>query len=474
MYFCSMLADTTYIFSQLVGSLPELILVSGFVSLLVLYLLVPAQWVYIVYFLVFFVTVLSDLLAVIYMPSAGYYWGMIELSPESKPLKMLIALSGLLFGWLYLRSKSHTSALETLTVALLLLLGAQLLVVSVHWLLMFISFELISLAGYVLVIVTQGKSQTEAGIKYVLYGMVVAALLTYGISVWMGAYGTLTIRMPYVHMFTIPALLLIWLALLFKISSFPWHMWVADVYEATPPHILALLGSVGTLGGFGFMYHFSKMVTWDSHPSYSDPYLLIIALVGLAGTTLGNVAALFQTDVKRMFGYSAIAQNGFLLVLFSTSWVPDFQHLFYFLVVYMLSVYLFFYIIQCIGTQIQSFVLSSLKGIGRSSSLLGVGLVMVLMSLTGIPPFPGFLAKLYVFGDLWAAFSQQTIWSGWVLLFLVLNTVIALFYYLRPLHAMYIQSSTTAALTFSVLDKIAILLLSLLLLSLFIAPTIGI
>ncbi len=332
-----------------------------------------------------------------------------------------------------------------------MVIGMFFMVSANDLILIYLSLELLSLSSYVLAgFVKTSIRNSEASLKYLIYGSASSGIMLFGISILYGITGSTNLHEinSLLH-FTaasqltfVMAVLMIFAGIGFKISIVPFHFWTPDVYEGAPISITAFLSVASKAAGFVILIRFLKITFtqgldksgyWQMLP-YIDWQLLLIVF-SIITMTFGNFAALWQDNLKRMLAYSSIAHAGYLML--GVAVLSD-QGLMAVLVYF--SVYLFmnlgaFYVVMLIANKIDSEEIDDYKGLGYSLPLLGTALGIFLISLTGLPPTAGFIGKLYLFIALVDA-NMIT-----VAIIALLNTVVALYYYIRVLKAMFLTKS---------------------------------
>jgi len=229
----------------------------------------------------------------------------------------------------------------------------------------------------------------------------------------------------------------------FKIAAVPFHMWVPDVYEGAPTPITAYLSVASKAAGFAIIlrvfYSAFGLPQW-----LSLDWGLIFAVLSAIGMTLGNVVAIPQTNIKRMLGYSSIAQAGYLMVGLATigfSPVADIvgrSSLLFFLAAYALTNLGAFIAIIAISNKLDSDLIEDYSGMGKRAPPLALALTLCLISLTGIPPAAGFMAKFYIFSG---AVQHGLLW---LVIIGVINSVISAYYYLRVVKVMWLGEPVSA------------------------------
>lgn len=338
-----------------------------------------------------------------------------------------------------------------------MILGMFFIVSATDLILVYLSLELMSLSSYVLAGFTKLRDRnSEASLKYLIYGAVSSGLMLYGISLIYGLTGStnfyivnMILQTPNANQFTLAfANVLIFAGIGYKISSVPFHFWTPDVYEGAPITITTYLSVASKSAGFALLIRFIKTTfvsfsdsfgNWQVISSFDWKTLLII--ISILTMTLGNFTALWQNNLKRLLAFSSIAHAGYLLlgvVVFSNGGVLAILIYFF---VYLLMNYGAFLIVMLISNKSGSENIDDYDGLGYTSPLLAVSFVIFLVSLAGLPPTAGFIGKLYIFIALVDA-KMIT-----VAIIALLNTVVSLYYYVRIVKHMYLNKPTKNTLT---------------------------
>ncbi len=348
-------------------------------------------------------------------------------------------------------------------VYLTILLGANFMVMSNHYLVTFIAIELVSIASYILVAFRKQKRSYEAAIKYLLFGAFSTAILLYGLSFIYGLTGSLYYAnlLNYREPVMIMASLFFGLGLLFKLGAVPMHLWLPDVYEAASTPVVALLTSLPKLAGVGLAW------LWLSATGLLglDWMVTFLALCALASIVLGTTAAIWQEDPKRLVAYSSIAQTGFFLIGIVSFNVTGLSAVMFFGAIYLMMNYLVLYFIQRME-QSGMYTISSYSGQFQETPYLGVLFIIGLISLTGLPPTAGFTGKLLLFTALFQKTDHVLVWP--LLIIGVVSTVVSLFFYLKMPYYMIFKTKGDSTLKSSKSVKILATILALPLFLLFI------
>jgi len=338
---------------------------------------------------------------------------------------------------------------EYYALVLLSALGMMLMAATTELISIYIALELTSICLYVLVGFLKDRKSSEASLKYLLLGAIASAVLLYGMALVFGFTGKTQLgeiaqviqAMPPQTLLASPALILGIVLLVagfgFKIAAIPFHMWVPDVYEGAPTPITAYL-SVGSKAA-GFAIILRVFYTAFGFPQWlSLDWGLIFAVLSAIGMTLGNVVAIPQINIKRMLGYSSIAQAGYLMVGLATMGLSPATDilgrsgLLFFLASYALTNLGAFIAIIAISNKLNSDLIDDYSGMGRRAPLLALALTLCLISLIGMPPAAGFMAKFYIFSG---AVQHGLLW---LVVIAVINSVISAYYYLRVVKVMWL------------------------------------
>jgi len=312
----------------------------------------------------------------------------------------------------------------------------------------YVSLELSSISLYALVAFLKDKKSSEAGLKYMILGAISSAVLLFGMAFVFGLTGTTQLDqiMDKVsglisggQLWDSPALLLGIILMVagfgFKIASVPFQMWVPDVYEGAPTPITAYLSVASKAAGFAVILR--VFYTAFGIPLLSENWGMIFAVLGAISMTLGNVVAIAQTNIKRMLAYSSIANAGYLMVGLAAVSSLGRSGVLFFLASYALANLGAFIAIIAISNKTGSDEIADYSGMSRRTPALALVLTLCLVSLIGIPPTGGFIAKFYIFN---AAIQHDLLW---LVIIAVLNSVVSAYYYLRVVKVMYTEKAAS-------------------------------
>ncbi len=323
-------------------------------------------------------------------------------------------------------------------------LGMMLMAATTELISLYIALELTSISLYVLVGFLKNSKSSEASLKYLLLGAVASAILLYGMALVFGFTGKTQLgEIAQVIQTTSasPALILGIVLMIagfgFKMAAVPFHMWVPDVYEGAPTPITAYLSVASKAAGFAIIlrvfYSAFGLPQW-----LSLDWGLTIAVLAAIGMTLGNVAAIPQTNIKRMLGYSSIAQAGYLMIGLATVGFSPATNILgqsgvlFFLASYALTNLGAFIAIIAISNKLNSDQIKDYSGMFKRAPFLTLALTLCLFSLIGMPPAAGFMAKFYIFSS---AVQHNLLW---LVVIAVINSVISAYYYLRVAKVMWL------------------------------------
>jgi NADH-quinone oxidoreductase subunit N len=319
-------------------------------------------------------------------------------------------------------------------------LGAMFLASSNELVTIYVAIELTSISQYILAGFLKGdQKSSEAGIKYLLLGALSSAVLLYGIALLFGATGTTTL--PGIHDALTAGgpspVAMLGVAFLiagfgFKMAVVPFQLWVPDVYQGAPTPVTAFLSVASKAAGFVVVLR----VFGTALAPVAGVWPLAFAGLAALTMTVGNVAALRQTNIKRLMGYSSIGQAGYALTGLAAASHQTTTGLIFFLMAYAATNLGVFAAIVYFSNRLGSDELTDYAGLGRRSPWMALALTICLLSLVGLPPMVGFWSKVYLF------FSVFDVGLVWLVIVGLLNSAVAAFYYLKIVHAMYLKPAT--------------------------------
>lgn len=331
-------------------------------------------------------------------------------------------------------------------------IGLVLMGMSLSLLMIYLSIEMVSLGSYILVGYTsRDKSETEAATKYVLFGSACSAVMLYGISLLYGFTGTLNVADPAftAGLSTIPALpLTIGLGFLFvgvgfKLSFVPFHFWTPDVYDGAATPVAAFLSTAPKVAGILLLYRLMPVFSNIEISHHANTHFLL-ATAAIASMLIGNFVALWQQRVKRMLAYSAIGHTGFVMMAVLSNTKQALPALMFYLLVYAVMNLAAFMLANYVEERTGAVTIDDYRGLGKKFKIEMVAFVVILISLTGLPPLAGFVSKFLVFSAMFDTYSRMHREIDLYLLITgAITTVVALFFYIRiPLNAFLREAIT--------------------------------
>jgi NADH-quinone oxidoreductase subunit N len=329
---------------------------------------------------------------------------------------------------------------EYYTLLVVTVLGMTLMAAAADLIMLYLAIETTSIPLYVLAgFLKSDDKSAESGLKYFLFGALTSTVMLYGFSLLYGFSGETNLyRLAQVvggaalSPWVLGGLaLLILVGFGFKISGVPFHFWSPDVYEGAPTPITAFISTASKAAGFAVLVRVMLAV----FPAIEGYWSVILAAMAVATMTLGNLLAIVQTNIKRLLAYSSIAHAGYAMIgLVALSQLGAASLVFY-LAAYVVTNLAAFAVVILFSRSAGSELIADYAGLSRRAPGLALALLVAFLSLAGMPPLAGFVAKVYVF----AAAVQ----SGWIWLAFagVLNAIIGLYYYLIVLKVVYLYRS---------------------------------
>jgi len=387
------------------------------------------------------------------------FGGMVVSDPMGNWLKCFATLAlmvTLVYGRPYAGDRGMLRGGELFTMSLFALLGIFVMISGSNFLVIYLGLELLTLSSYALVALRRDHSiASEAAMKYFVLGSLASGFLLYGLSMMYGATGSLDINEVFKaiasrqvnHQVLVFGLVFIVAGLGFKVGAAPFHMWVPDVYQGAPTAITLLIGSAPELAAFAIII---RLLVEGLLPLAFD-WQQMLALLAIASLLVGNLAAIAQTNLKRMLAYSTIAQMGFMLlglvagVVNGNTYNAQFAYsaAMFYVVTYVLTTLASFGIIMLLAREgFESEEITDLAGLNQRSPLYAGVMAIAMFSLAGVPPLVGFYAKLAVLQALIA--SGQGIYIA-LAVFAVVMSLIGAFYYVRVVKVMYFDEPLTAS-----------------------------
>ncbi|WP_107689021.1 NADH-quinone oxidoreductase subunit NuoN [Neisseria wadsworthii] len=331
---------------------------------------------------------------------------------------------------------------EFYTLSLFALAGTSIMVSSAHFLTAYLGLELLSLALYALIALRRHSANAaEAALKYFVLGALGSGLLLYGISMVYGATGSLAFAdiLAQTHvMGGSPWLLKLGLvfivvAVAFKLGAVPFHMWVPDVYQGAPTSVAALVGTAPKIAAVLFAFR----ILVGGLDTMSADWSKMLIILAVASLVIGNLAAIMQTNIKRMLAYSTVSHMGFILLAFTASMVGFASALYYALAYIVMSLVAFGVLMLLSNEEHECEEINDLAGLNQRNAWYAFLMLLTMFSMAGIPPLMGFYAKFTVIN------AMLGVGHIWLAVFAVVMSLIGAFYYLRVVKVMYFEKAET-------------------------------
>lgn len=321
-------------------------------------------------------------------------------------------------------------------------IGMNLMASAADIIMLYLAIETTSIPLYVLAgFFRKDVKSTESGFKYLLFGAMASTIMLYGFSLLYGVMGTTSLYgivnlystgAPLPVAMLVGCLLLILVGFGFKISAVPFHFWAPDVYEGAPTPVAGFLSTASKAAGFAVLL---RVLLAVFTPSAYEYWTVLIATLAVATMTLGNLVALTQKNIKRLLAYSSIAHAGYILVGVVALGSLGLASVVFYLGAYFVTNLAAFGIVAAVSRVSGSDEISAYDGLSRRSPALALAMLVAFLSLAGMPPLGGFVAKIFVFA---AAVKSDYIWLAFIG---VINSIVGLYYYLVVLKHVYLYRS---------------------------------
>jgi NADH-quinone oxidoreductase subunit N len=362
----------------------------------------------------------------------------------------------LVYGRPYAADRDMLRGGELFSLSMFALLGMFVMISGNNFLVIYLGLELLTLSSYALVALRRDSEMaSEAAMKYFVLGAMASGFLLYGLSMMYGATGSLDINAVFKaissgnvdHRVLVFGLVFVVAGLAFKIGAVPFHMWIPDVYHGAPTAVTLLIGGAPKLAAFAIVI---RLLVEGMLPLAPDWQQMLMVL-SIGSLLVGNLAAIAQTNLKRMLAFSTISQMGFVLLGLMSGFVNGntlsagnaYSSAMFYVITYVLTTLASFGIILLLAREgFESEEISDFAGLNQRSPLYAGVMAVCMFSLAGIPPMVGFYAKLSVLQALIA--SGQAVHIG-LAVFAVMMSLIGAFYYLRVVKVMYFDDPITAS-----------------------------
>ena len=371
----------------------------------------------------------------------------------------------LVYGRPYAAERGMLRGGEFFTLSMFALLGMFIMIAGNNFLVIYLGLELLTLSSYALVALRRDNATaTEAAMKYFVLGAMASGFLLYGLSMVYGATGSLDIGQVFKavnsgeirHQVLVFGLVFVVAGLAFKLGVVPFHMWVPDVYQGAPTAVTLLIGGAPKLAAFAITI---RLLVDGLLPLAID-WQQMLAVLAIGSLLVGNLAAIAQTNLKRMLAYSTISQMGFVLLGLMSGVINGnvdaaavesaYSASMFYVITYVLTTLAAFGVMLLLAREgFESEEIADFAGLNQRSPLYAGVMAVCLFSMAGIPPLVGFYAKLSVLQALVA--SGQGLYIA-MAVFAVVLSLIGAFYYLRVVKVMYFDAPLTATSVSAPLD----------------------
>ena len=335
---------------------------------------------------------------------------------------------------------------EFYTLTLFALSGMSVMVSAGHFLTAYIGLELLSLSLYAMIALRRDSADAaEAALKYFVLGALASGLLLYGISMVYGATGSLEFASVLANAYDGQAntwllklgLVFIVVAVAFKLGAVPFHMWVPDVYQGAPTSVAAFVGTVPKIAAVVFAF---RILVTGLGTTVND-WTPMLAILAVASLLVGNLAAIMQSNIKRMLAYSTVSHMGFILLAFMAGAIGFTAGLYYAIAYVVMGLVGFGVLMLLSNEAFECEEISDLAGLNQRHAWYAFLMLLAMFSMAGIPPLMGFYAK---FAVIKALLGQGHVWIS---VFAVVMSLIGAFYYLRVVKTMYFDEPGQAGAT---------------------------
>jgi NADH-quinone oxidoreductase subunit N len=437
-----------FIAPDMTAAIPEMFLLAATCVVLVVDVYLPERMRLFTYHLAQASLVITAVLCLVLYPESPQitFGGTFVADSMSTLLKVFILLTTyfvFFYSKIYLRVQDLFRG-EYFVLGLFAVLGMMILVSAHSLLTVYLGLELLSLSLYAMVAMNRESSTaSEAAMKYFVLGALASGMLLYGMSMIYGATGSLDLAaihqsvaaMEGRNLILILGLVFVIVGIAFKLGAVPFHMWVPDVYEGAPTSVTLFIGSAPKIAAFGMLMR----LLVDGLSGLQEDWTAMLTILSVLSMGVGNIIAIAQTNLKRMLGYSTIAHVGFLFLgIIAGSKAGYSASMFYIIVYAFMSLGGFAMIVLLGHAGFEADRIEDFKGLNDRNPWYAFLMLILMMSMAGVPPFLGFWAKWSVLREVVAA--DMT----WLAVVAVIFSIVGVFYYLRVIRMMYFEKAPAA------------------------------
>ncbi|MFQ6100287.1 MAG: NADH-quinone oxidoreductase subunit N [Anaerolineae bacterium] len=356
------------------------------------------------------------------------FGGMVRVDSVGQVFRAVFLLGGILVALMSMDFRPLPQDGPYYGVLLFSLLGMCLMAVAENLVMLYVAIELTSISAYILVgYLRETPLSSEAGLKYFLFGAFTSAVMLYGLSLLYGTTGGIGYEQVAAALTEAPfslamvGFLMVVVGLGFKVAMVPMHFWTPDVYQGAPTPITAFISVASKAAGFAVLVRALHFL----FPALEGEWVALVVAISMVTMTLGNLFAIPQRNIKRMLAYSSVAQAGYILIGVAAASRLGVAAMAFYLIVYTVTNIAAFGVVVLVSNLTGSEEINTFAGLSRRSPFLAWSLMIALFSLGGVPPFGGFVGKLFLFAG--------AVQSGLIALAVVgvLNVIVSLYYYLN-------------------------------------------
>ena len=434
----------TFSLATLAPAIPEIVLALMVFALLIMDAFLEEEDRHVTYWLAILALVGTAALTAysIGRPTLITFQGMFVADLMSQVLKvatLLTVAATLVLGRTYLAARGLLTG-EFLCLAIFGTLGMMVMISAHHFLSLYLGLELMALSQYAMVALQRDSTRaTEAGMKYFVLGALSSGLLLYGMSMIYGATGSLELtRVAFAlehnqaqQVLAVFGLVFVVAGIAFKLGAAPFHMWIPDVYHGAATPATLLVGAAPKIAAFAFVMR----ILANGLQGMTADWQQMLVVLAVASIALGNIVAIAQTNLKRMLAYSTISHMGFLVLGILAGTGNGYSSAMFYVIVYAITTLGSFGMILLLSRAgFESENIDDFRGLNQKSKWYAFVMMVLMFSLTGLPPTAGFFAKLAVL--------QAVLEAGytWLVVYAVLLSVVGAFYYLRIVKLMYMDA----------------------------------
>ncbi len=438
-----------FITPDMTAAIPEMFLLAATCVVLVADVYMPERIRLFTYHLAQTSLVITAVLCLVLFPDSPQvtFGGTFVSDAMSALLKAFILLTTyfvFFYSKIYLRVRDLFKG-EYFVLGLFAVLGMMILVSAHSLLTVYLGLELLSLSLYAMVAMNrESRTAAEAAMKYFVLGALASGMLLYGMSMIYGATGSLDLTairesvagMEGRNLILILGLVFVIVGIAFKLGAVPFHMWVPDVYEGAATSVTLFIGSAPKIAAFGMLMR----LLVDGLPGLQGDWAAMLIILSVLSMGVGNIIAIAQTNLKRMLAYSTIAHVGFLFLgVIAGSNAGYSASMFYIIVYAFMSLGGFAMIVLLGHAGFEADQIEDFKGLNDRNPWYAFLMLILMMSMAGVPPFLGFWAKWSVLREVVAA--DMT----WLAVVAVIFSIVGVFYYLRVIRVMYFERAEATA-----------------------------